>query len=148
MRAVFDANIYVSAALTPKGIPGRLLMLFLAKDPPFELVLSPAIESELTRAFDYPRVRRHLKAPVAGWLEDLALLADVVEDSSLEERASDDPDDDKYLATALAGRADVVVTGDKDLLRLEDYRGVRILSPRQFLELVESSSELGRKTQS
>ncbi len=77
--------------------------------------------------------------PVAGWLEDLALLADVVEDSSLEERASDDPDDDKYLAAALAGRADVVVTGDKDLLGLEDYQGVRMLSPRQFLELVEAS---------
>ena len=41
------------------------------------------------------------------------------------------------LATALAGKADVIVTGDDDLLVLKEFRGIRILSPRQFLQLLD-----------
>ena len=50
--------------------------------------------------------------------------------------ASVDPDDDKYLAAALEGRATLVVTGDPDLLALEEHQGVRIVSPRAFLGLL------------
>jgi predicted nucleic acid-binding protein len=45
--------------------------------------------------------------------------------------------DDVVLATALAGKADVIVTGDDDLLVLKEFRGIRILSPRQFLQLLD-----------
>jgi putative PIN family toxin of toxin-antitoxin system len=138
VRAVFDANVFVSAALCPEGIPGRLVALFLGEQPPFELIVTPAIVAEVERAFTYPRVRRYLKQPVDEWLDDLLLLAELVEDSALAAPASDDPDDDKYLAAALSGRAAVVVTGDDDLLRLKRHEGVRILSPRAFLRLIES----------
>lgn len=97
MRAVFDANVFVSAALCPEGIPGRLVALFLGERPPFELIVSPAIVAEVERAFTYPRVRRYLKQPVDEWLDDLLLLAELVEDSALALPASEDPDDDKYL---------------------------------------------------
>jgi len=50
--------------------------------------------------------------------------------------ASTDPDDDKYLAAALEGRATLVVTGDPDLLALGEYEGIRIVSPRLFLGLL------------
>jgi putative PIN family toxin of toxin-antitoxin system len=49
-----------------------------------------------------------------------------------------DSDDDVVLAAALAGSADAIITGDKDLLVLKKFRKIRILSPRQFLELVEA----------
>lgn len=139
MRAVFDANVFVSAALCPEGIPGRLVALFLGERPPFELIVSPAIVTEVERAFTYPRVRRYLKQPVDEWLDDLLLLAELVEDSALALPASEDPDDDKYLAAALSGRAAVVVTGDDDLLSLKRHEGVRILSPRAFLNLIRST---------
>ena len=137
MRAVFDANVFVSAALCPDGIPGRLVTLFLGEHPPFELLVSPAIVAEVERAFTYPRVRRYLKQPVSEWLDDLLLLAELVEDASLAEPVCDDPDDDKYLAAALSAGAAVVVTGDDDLLRLKSHEGVRILAPRAFLALIE-----------
>lgn len=57
-----------------------------------------------------------------------------VEATGLEEPACRDPDDDWVLATAVAGEAEVIVTGDADLLDLRTYRGIAILSPRGFLE--------------
>ena len=49
---------------------------------------------------------------------------------------SQDPDDDKYLHVAASGRASVVVSGDKDLLSLGDYDGIRMLTPRAFLAVL------------
>ena len=49
-----------------------------------------------------------------------------------------DPDDDRVLATAISGRAELVVTGDQDLLVLQQYEGVRVVSPRQFLEWLDA----------
>jgi uncharacterized protein len=49
---------------------------------------------------------------------------------------SDDPDDDKYLAAAVEGRAAFVVTGDPDLLAGKEHAGVRIVSPREFLDVL------------
>jgi predicted nucleic acid-binding protein len=48
-----------------------------------------------------------------------------------------DRDDDNVLATAVAGQADIILTGDDDLLVLGEYNGIRILSPRQFVELMD-----------
>ncbi len=81
------------------------MALFLGERLPFELIVSPAIVAAVERAFTYPRVRRYLKQPVDEWLDDLLLLAELVEDSALALPASEDPDDDKYLAAALSGRA-------------------------------------------
>jgi putative PIN family toxin of toxin-antitoxin system len=139
VRAVFDANVYISAALCPEGIPGQLLAFFLSDHPPFEIIVSPAIMDEVKRAFGYSRVRRYLKQPVDEWLDDILLLADLVEDTNTAERIADDPDDDKYLLAATSGHAAVIVTGDDDLIRLKHYEGVRILSPRDFLGLIEAA---------
>jgi putative PIN family toxin of toxin-antitoxin system len=62
---------------------------------------------------------------------------EIVTPVRLAERVCRDKDDDVVLATALAGNADVIVTGDEDLLVLRTFRGIRILSPRQFLELLD-----------
>ncbi len=137
LRAVLDANVFVAAAIRPEGPPGLLLRRFLQSGS-FELVLSPAIATEIATALDYPAVRRYVRGPIdtARWLDSILLLADLVEDGSLPARVSQDPDDDKYLHAAVVGRASVVVSGDKHLLDLGDYEGVRIVSPRAFLGLL------------
>ena len=55
----------------------------------------------------------------------------------LSARVCRDKSDDVVLATALAGKADMIVIGDEDLLVLKEFRGIRILSPRQFLEILD-----------
>jgi putative PIN family toxin of toxin-antitoxin system len=132
-RAVLDANVLLSAAIHPSGSPGRLVERFL-RDGAFELILSSAIIAEVQRAFTYPRILKALHAGFASelWLEDLVVLADLIGDSPIR-RVCRDPDDDKYLAAALAGRATHVVTGDRDLLDLREYEGILLVPPDEFL---------------
>ena len=71
------------------------------------------------------------------WVTALGLVADVVEETRSVSAVVADPDDNKYLAAALEGRADVVVSGDKHLLDLGEYEGVRIVTPRVFLTMLK-----------
>jgi len=137
VRAVLDANVFVSAAIHPEGPPGRIIERFLRTDV-FTLVLSDAIVDEVMRALAYPKVRRYVRRGLdaALWMEDLVLLADVVLDTVQVTGVSKDADDDKYLAAAIAGRASLVVTGDPHLLTVGEYEGVRIVTPRAFLDLL------------
>jgi putative PIN family toxin of toxin-antitoxin system len=138
VRAVFDANVYVSAAIRPEGPPGRLLDRFL-REAAFELVLSSAIIDEVLETLADPKVRRYIRASLQAttWFETIVVLAHPVAGELEVHGVSRDSDDDKYLAAALEGGATFVVSGDPDLLDLEEHDGVRIVSPRQFLDLLE-----------
>jgi len=134
---VLDANVYVSAIIRPEGPPGRVIERFL-RDAAFEIVLSPAIVEETLRALTYAKVRKYVRGTVDPelWFEDIVLLAELVAGDYEMSAASVDSDDDKYLAAALEGRATLVVTGDPDLLALEEHQGVRVVNPRAFLALI------------
>lgn len=136
LRVVLDANVYISALSRPKGAPGQIVMRFLENW--FELVLSPAIGEETVRAFAYPKVRTYIHAGVDPelWFEDVILLAQLVAGDYELKGVSAHPDDDKYFAAAVEGRATWIVTGDPDLLTVKEYRGVRVVTPRVFLDLL------------
>ncbi|HZX93597.1 MAG TPA: putative toxin-antitoxin system toxin component, PIN family [Myxococcales bacterium] len=137
MRAVLDANVYVSAILQPAGAPGLVVDKFL-RDASFDVVLSPAIVDEVLRVFGYRKLRKALRGIDAQlWFEDIVLLSDVVADTPLS-GICEDPDDDKYFAAALEGRASHVVTGDHRFLELGEHAGVAIVTPRAFLDLLGS----------
>jgi putative PIN family toxin of toxin-antitoxin system len=135
VRIVLDTNVLVSALIT-KGTPPDLL--YQAWDAgSFELVTSEAQLSELARVLEYEKLRPYIhREEVEALLEAMSAVADVVEalpDIDL----SKDPDDDAILATAIAGEADLLVTGDKShLLELKTVRGIPIVTPRQALRRV------------
>ena len=139
IRAVLDANVFVSAAIHPDGPPGRIIEQFLRTDA-FTLVLSEAIVDEIMRALAYRKVRLYMRPGLDPglWMEDLVVLAEFVSDPSQVSGVSKDPDDDKYLAAAIAGRAPLVVSGDPHLLTVGEYEGVRIVTPRAFLNLLHA----------
>jgi putative PIN family toxin of toxin-antitoxin system len=136
LRVVLDANVYVSALIRPQGPPGQVMMRFL--ENAFEIVLSPAIVEETVRAFAYPKVRKYIHAGVDPelWFEDVVLLAQLVAGDHVVEGVSADADDDKYLVAAAEGRATLIVTGDPDLLTVKEFQGIRIVTPRVFLDLL------------
>lgn len=139
-RAVLDANVLASALIRPAGPPGRIIRRFLT-DHVFDLVLSPSIIEEVGRCLFYPRVRRRIPLSddeIELWIAGLALAAEIVPDCKGPVLVVEDPDDDKYLAAALEGRAGFVVSGDHHLLALRDHQGVRIVRPRTFLALIDT----------
>jgi len=137
LRVVLDANIYVSAAVRADGPPGHIIERFL-RDAAFQIVVSQAIVDEVLRALAYPKVRKYIRRGLDSelWFEDIVVLAQFVAGEYEVAGVSDDPDDDKHIAAAVEGRAAFVVTGDPDLLALKEHEGIRIVSPRAFLDLL------------
>lgn len=141
LRAVIDANVVVSALIRPEGPPGKVVARSLRGDE-VRAIVSPAILEEYRRALAYPKVRRALKltpAESAAWIDALTLLSDVVPGERKVAVVAADPDDDKYFSAALEGRAAFIVTGDGHLLDVGTYEGVRVVTPRQFVELLDKA---------
>jgi len=138
LRAVLDANVFISALIRPEGPPGQVIRRFL-DDGAFELVTSSAILEELRRTLRYPRVLRYLRATpeeLEVWVHAVAILAHVVPGNLAIKAVEADPDDDIYLAAAVEGLAKYMVSGDGHLLGLRQYGDIRILPPREFLDLL------------
>ena len=139
LRAVVDANVLVSALIRPQGPPGKILIRLL-EDRAFTLVTSSALLAELRRALTYPRVRKHIVASdeeLDLWVASLGLVAEPVEGRLRLRVVAADPEDDKYIAAALEGSAQFVVSGDAHLLVLGVYEGIRIVTPRAFLAFLQ-----------
>lgn len=139
LRAVLDANVLVSALIRPKGPPGQILVRLL-RDRAFTLVTSAAILTEIRRSLAYPRVRKHLIASDEDldlWVASLGLVGEPIEGRLRITAVVGDSEDDKYIAAALEGRAQFIVTGDAHLLALKTYEGVRMVTPRVFLGLLK-----------
>jgi uncharacterized protein len=132
MRIVLDSNLIISALITGTGVPARVLDAW--RRGRFDLVLSSEQLDELRRVTRYERLRPLISSSAAGvLLNELRAHAHMVSDLPHVDR-SPDPFDNFLLAMALAGAADVLVTGDKhDLLSLKVFERTRILTARQFL---------------
>jgi hypothetical protein len=143
-RILLDANVLISAVIRPSGPPGQVVADFLRAHS-FDLVLSPAVVAEVERALALPRIQRYVLSPqeVHLWLVDLVALADLVDDTGRVAGVVRDPDDDVVLAAAVAGRAEVLVTGDQDLLALREYEGIVIVTPRAALDILRRGGQPG-----
>lgn len=144
MKAAADTNVLVSAVLSPAGVRAQVIKAW--ENQQFELVVSEAILEEYQKALNYREVAsRHGLNPteVADIIADLRQFATLVEPTETLQVISADPADDKFLEYALAGQADYIISGDPHLLNLGEYRGIQILSPREFLALLgqQESSE-------
>ncbi len=126
MRLVLDSNVLI-AAFVARGVCAELLEYCVREH---EMVTSAAILEEVRR-----NLVDKVKVAVAQADQTVRLLRtrfEVLEPVALESQVCRDPDDDLILGTALAGRCDAIVTGDKDLLDLGAHRGIGIISPREF----------------
>lgn len=128
MRAVFDTNIFVSAIVFPGGRAEAAVIKAAQGD--VDLVISKPIIREtldvLARKFD--RTPEEL-ARVAVFLSE---LGEVVAPRAKLKVLGDEPDN-RILECAVAGRADVIITGDQAMLDLGSYQGIRIMTLREFL---------------
>ena len=137
MKVVIDTNVFVSSVFG--GLPRQVVELWF--DGRITLCLSESIVTE------YQRVLREIGA--VSEAEERALIEAFASgegvlytaDPPPIESASPDPDDDKFLECALELEADRVVSGDSDLLELDSYMGIPILTPRELLEQIGEAPE-------
>lgn len=134
-RLVLDTNIVVSGLLW-QGPPRRLLALSLNETVAF--YSSPVLLDELARSLAYPkfaaRIARFGTTITALVAHYTALISQI--SPTTVPHISRDPDDDHVIACALTANANLIVSGDRDLLDIDVYQGIRIITARQALESV------------
>ena len=140
IRAVLDTNLLVSYLLTHRPPVASLIDHHLAQDH-FVLVTPPELLEELDRVVGYPKLQRYYtEEERTRFVASLMALSEVVDLPETIPRICRDPHDDRVIACAVGGKADVIVSGDRDLLSLEQVGGILILTAAQFLEMLERGS--------
>lgn len=125
MRAVFDTNVFIAAALTG-DFTEKLFQL--ATDNHINLLTSAEILSELKQKL----LSKFNKSEeeIDFFIARIIRVAEIVEVKEKLDIISRDPEDNKILECAIAGDADIIVTADQDLIKLKEYRGIAILHPK------------------
>ncbi len=144
MRLILDTNILLSALLSPRGAPAKLLDAWERKT--FTLVTSEALIAEFrdvtSRPFFRARVRASVVELLAAGLQDFSFDCGDLPSGTV----APDPKDSYLLAMAQASHADFLVTGDKQLLSLKRHKSTRIVTPAAMIELLKeaASGEQGK----
>jgi len=133
MKVVFDTNVLLTAFLT-EGICAKLLIR--ARKRQFQLLISPYILREFDKVLSekFLSSERQIKEAHQLILEATHL---VEPPSSLVTGVCRDPDDDQILSCAVDAKVDYLVSGDSDLLELQEFQGIKIVSPKAFESLFE-----------
>lgn len=130
MRAILDTNVFISGIFF-SGPPSQILKAWANKK--FQLVLSqPKLD-------EYQRVSEELSSKFSSidisQILDFVMIHELFVDTrDISITVCDDPDDDKFIECALAGKCEIIISGNKHLLKLSKYRGVAILALRDFVD--------------
>jgi len=130
-RLVVDTNVFASAILFPRSVPRQVVDHALDHGV---VIFSDATMSELAEVLSRSKFDSFVsRADRELFLAQIESAAEFVPLIQLV-RACRDPKDDKFLEVALNGRADVIITGDADLLRMHPWKDVAVLSPANYLK--------------
>jgi putative PIN family toxin of toxin-antitoxin system len=130
MKVVLDTKVFVSGAFF-SGPPYQILRAWQSGD--FELAISQEILDEYRQVGEV-LAEEHPNIDLNPILKFVFEHATIYKPLSLNEPVCEDPDDDKFIACALASGSKVIISGDKHLLKVSGYQGVEVLKPRDFLD--------------
>lgn len=132
IRVVVDTNVLISGLIWG-GTPKKCLDKFRYEST-YILLLSPELLDEFRSKLRYKfRVADEI---VSKWVKELEEYTEKIF-PSYTTKICRDPKDNMILDTAKSGKADFIITGDKDLLTLKNFKGIKILSPRSFLRVIK-----------
>lgn len=129
-RVVIDTNVLISGLLSATSTPAQAVDKAVTKA---QLVATTETLRELIEKLHSPKFDRYVRRERRdALLERVASLVEII-DVLQPIQGSRDPKDDKFLEATVNGRADLIVTGDKDLLDLNPFRGIAIVTPAAYL---------------
>ena len=129
LRVVLDTNVYFSAFTSPKGPPFRVWQEAL--EGSYILLVSPAILREVAHVLR--DVLQWQETDIVAHLKLVAKVAEIISPKIVLRVVAEDPDDDRILECALAGNADLIVSGDRHLRNLKSFRNIGIVQPTDFV---------------
>lgn len=135
IKVVIDTNIFISSLI---GNGNSSLILDLLCEKEFNLIISHALLDELSMVLLRPKFQEYFTYAEIKELTCLIQSYACIPPSSANIHICRDPKDDIVLECAIDGKADFIVTGDDDLLCLNPFRDIHILTPAQFVQLLES----------
>jgi len=130
MRIVLDTNVLISGIFF-SGPPFEILKAW--RNGEVQIVSSPEILYEYYRAANLLQ-KQFPNTDIEPIFNMIAINSELIRAPALHEQVCDDPDDDKFLACAIASNTRVIVSGDKHLLKLSGYKGITIAKPAQFVD--------------
>ncbi|MDO8537686.1 MAG: putative toxin-antitoxin system toxin component, PIN family [archaeon] len=130
IKVVLDTNIFVSSIFWGKGNPKKIIDLAL--DQKFRVFVSLDILEELKKVLE--RDFEEPEEKIQAQLNLIMSFAELIQAKQEIDVIKSDPDDNKILDCAFAIRADFIVSGDNHLLELKEFKEIRIVSPKEFLE--------------
>ena len=130
MRIVLDTNVFISGIFF-SGPPSQILKAWGNKS--FQIVLSQQILDE------YHRVAEDLSSKfptidILPIIELITIRGQFINTHGFDISVCEDPDDDKFIECAVAGKCKTIISGDKHLLKLTGYQGITVLNPRNFVD--------------
>lgn len=137
MRVTLDTNILVSGTFwngPSFSVPRKVY------SGEIELVLSEALIEEYNNTVNSDEIMEktlNKKLAINNIIKDVVLNSIIVKPKERVEAVIDDPSDNKVLECALEGGAEYVITKDKHLLKLKEFRGIRIMGPEEFLKILK-----------
>ncbi len=141
IKAVLDSGVLVSAFVTPKGISAELL--HSARQDLFKIYLCEQIFEEIKRVLlTYPHIREqyfYSNRQVAMFCQGLRDATNLVAKIPVIKVVANDPNDDMVVACAIKAKAQYIVTRDDDMLVIEKYKGIKIVTPEEFMEVLRGN---------
>jgi putative PIN family toxin of toxin-antitoxin system len=135
-RYVFDTGVLVSAAIFPNSMPGHAMREALRRG---QLLLSEATAEEVAEVLSRPKFDSYVHPQTRRRFLAALVRRSLVVDANQSVKVCRDPKDDKFLDLAVCGGASFLVTGDKDLLALNPFQGISIVTPARFLAALTSA---------
>ena len=141
LKVVIDTNVLISATITPKGNPAKILKAW--KNGKLEVAISLEILKEIRQVIFRPRIKK-----LSFWtdkqrnqlVEDLINIGVLVPGSSKLKVVAEHRSDDKFIIAAIEGKAGYIITGDLHLKKLGSYKGIRIVTPAEFVRILQQQN--------
>ncbi len=136
-RITVDTNVLISASFW-HGASEKIIDKVENKE--LTLVLSKGILEEYHKVLEYDEIKEKIKEKdleMKQALLRIGIIAEIIEVKSKIDLIKEDPDDNKIVECALDGKADYIITKDDHLLKHKEYKGIKIINPEEFLDIIK-----------
>lgn len=139
IKACLDTNVFVSGTISSSGAPFEILQAWRNRE--FILFASDEIIAEVSKVLNYPKIKKAFSLTDEKIEKSLLLLSKYSQRTPGELKidvVTEDPSDNMFLACAVEGKADFIISGDNHLLQIGTYQRIQIITPRKFIKQLRS----------